>query len=137
MTMSGTETMAGTNVTVFICISCKARDESQERPGRPLFDAVTASLRAQEDCNVTVTAVECLAVCKRPCTVALAGHGKWTYVVRDLDHADHADDVITAAKSFAATENGIIPWRDRPQSFRKGIISRIPPLGFHLEERER
>ncbi len=79
-------------------------------------------------------AVDCLAVCKRPCTVALSGDGKWTYVVGDLQPDTHPDDVVNAALSYGATANGIIPWKERPQSFRKGVISRIPPLGFRPEE---
>lgn len=53
---------------------------------------------------------------------------------RTTHHVGHVDDVITAALSFGAAENGIIPWRERPQSFRKGVVARIPPLGFCLEE---
>ena len=125
--------MSMADVTVFICISCKGNDATPERPGRLLFDAVTAGLRAREDGGVTVKPVECLGVCKRPCTVALAGSGKWTYVVGDLDHAGHAGDVIAVALSFRATEDGIVPWRERPQSFRKGLVARIPPPGFSVE----
>ncbi len=77
-----------------------------------------------------VTPVECLSVCKRPCTIALMASGKWTYVVGDLDPELSVDDVIGMAGSYGLSDNGIVPWRERPQSFRKGIISRIPPLGF-------
>ena len=85
---------------------------------------------------VKVTAVECLAVCKRPCTIALSGPGKWTCVVGDLDVEQHAGDVITAALNYVATENGIIPWRQRPLSFRKGVVARIPPLDFRSSAAE-
>ncbi len=78
--------------------------------------------------------MDCLAVCKRPCTVALAGDGKWTYVVGDLDPDTHADDVLAAALSYGESINGIIPWRQRPQAFRKGVISRVPPLSFRPED---
>ena len=74
--------------------------------------------------------MECLSVCKRPCTLALAAPGKWTYVVGDLDLATHADDIVDAATRYAATPDGIVAWRERPQSFRKGVISRTPPLAF-------
>jgi predicted metal-binding protein len=124
---------ANENATVFICVSCKGPDGSVDRPGRVLFDAVTDGLRDRADCKVTVTAVECLAVCKRPCTVALAGAGKWTCVVGDLDHETAADDVIAAAVSYGASQTGIIPWRERPLSFRKGVVSRTPPAGFRPE----
>ena len=125
--------MGRTAVTVFICVTCRGNDGDAERPGSLLFDAVTAGLGGRADRGVTVRPVECLSVCKRPCTIALSATGKWTYVVGDLDHANHVDDVIAAAMLYGATEDGIIPWRDRPQSFRKGVVSRIPPLGFRPE----
>jgi predicted metal-binding protein len=124
----------GQGATVFICVSCRADSVTTDRPGRQLLDAVTARLATGMKDAVTIRPVECLSVCKRPCTVAMTGAGKWTYVVGDLDSENHADDVITAALSYRASENGIIPWRQRPQSFRRGIVSRVPPLGFSLEE---
>jgi predicted metal-binding protein len=81
-----------------------------------------------------VTPVECLSVCKRPCTVALAAGGKWTYVVGDLDPESQVDDVVDMALRYGASGNGIVPWRERPQSFRKGVVSRTPPLGFRPDE---
>ena len=80
------------------------------------------------DAAVRLCAVECLSVCKRPCTVALAAPGKWTYVVGDLSVETHLDDILTAARRFARTQDGIVPWRERPIPFRKGVISRTPPL---------
>ncbi|ODN69849.1 DUF1636 domain-containing protein [Methylobrevis pamukkalensis] len=77
---------------------------------------------------IAVTAVECLSVCKRPCTVALAGPGRWTYVVADLDAGDHAADVELMARAYLAAPDGVVPWRTRPQTFRKGVVARVPPL---------
>ena len=123
-----------TEVTVFVCVTCKGPDADNEPRGRLLFKAVRARLPSSG--KVAFTPVTCLAVCKRPCTVALAGAGKWTSIVGDLDHEMHAGDVIVAALSHAATEDGIIPWRQRPPSFRKGVVARVPPLGFQPTEPE-
>jgi predicted metal-binding protein len=117
-------------VTAFICVTCRGAGGDDERPGQVLLDAVMTRLQARADCNVTVTAVECLSVCKRPCTIALMAPGKWTYVVGDLDPETHTDDVIAMAVRYGLTDNGIVPWRERPQSFRKGAVARIPPLGY-------
>ena len=118
------------DVTVFVCVTCGAREDGEPPAGRLLFDAVVARTNAEVAGVVTVTPIECLAVCKRPCTIALSGAGKWTCVVGDLDHERHADDIVAAALSYAAVETGIIPWRQRPLSFRKGVVARVPPLGF-------
>ncbi|MDJ1158832.1 DUF1636 domain-containing protein [Chelatococcus sp. SYSU_G07232] len=122
------------DVTIFVCVACRRRTGEGERafdePGRALVAALEERLAGGAATGVVVTPVECLAVCSRPCTVALSGGGKWTYLVGDLDAEAHADDILAAAKSFAATDNGIIPWKERPQAFRKGVVARVPPLGF-------
>jgi predicted metal-binding protein len=116
------------DATIFVCVTCRRADEEGARPGAALFEALRLRLDHSAESHVALRAVECLSVCKRPCTVALAAPGKWTYVVGDLDKEAGVDDVIDAALKFAATADGIIPWRERPQSFRKGVISRVPPL---------
>lgn len=126
--------MAEPNVTIFVCVSCTVEGNKSEKPGRALFDAVSAAIDHKQDCGAAVKPVDCLAVCKRPCTVALSGEGKWTYVVGDLDPAIHAGEVLDAALSYGATANGIIPWKQRPLSFRRGVISRVPPTSFRPEE---
>ena len=111
--------------TLYICMACKGGGEA-ENPGPALLAAVRERLGGH---NIRVEPVDCLAVCKRPCTVALAGENKWTYVTGDLC-ANSADDVVAAALAYAATANGMIPWRQRPVAFRKGVVARIPPLNF-------
>ncbi|MGH6816889.1 MAG: DUF1636 family protein [Hyphomicrobiaceae bacterium] len=120
------------DTTIFVCISCRRRlgpdSETFEEPGRTF----AATLRANAPPAIAVTPVECLAVCKRPCTVALAAAGKWTYIIGDLDPDTHTSEVLAAALSFGATENGIVPWKERPAAFRKGVVARVPPLSFRF-----
>lgn len=123
----GSPTMTDEIATVFVCTSCRTSIPG-DLPGRALIEAVDARLRAQANATVSVQAVECLAVCKRPCTIAFSASGKWTYVVGDLDPTQHADDLVSMSLKYAASQDGIVPWRERPQIFRKGTISRIPPL---------
>jgi predicted metal-binding protein len=96
--------------------------------GPGLFEALGERLAAEP--GIALSAVECLSVCKRPCTVALAAPGKWTYVVGDLDRDSHLEDIVVAARRYAVSPEGIVPWRERPLSFRKGVVSRTPPLAF-------
>ena len=122
--------MATGPTSLFVCVSCR-----RLRPGTPQgFDvpgpdlvARLVSLLADEP-DLMVTPVECLAVCKRPCTIALSAEGKWTYLIGDLDPAAHADEIAGAARAFAASENGIVPWRERPATFRRGVVARVPPV---------
>jgi len=80
--------------------------------------------------QVKVEPVECLAVCKRPCTLAITASGKWTYLIGDLDPELHVEEIAAATASYQASEHGIVPWAERPPTFRRGVISRVPPLGF-------
>jgi predicted metal-binding protein len=124
-------------VTVFVCTSCKRAieggPEAFDTPGKDFAAALAA--RLAEDHTITVEPVECLAVCKRSLTIALSGEGRFMYLIGDLDPVAHLDDVASATKAYAATDNGIVPWRERPPTFRKGVVARIPPLGFKHPEK--
>ena len=111
--------------TLLVCVTCKS-EEGPMGPG--LFEALGKRLAFEPD--IALKAVECLSVCKRPCTVALAASGKWTYVVGDLKRESHLEDIVIAARRYAASPEGIVPWRERPLSFRKGVVSRTPPLAL-------
>ena len=122
--------MSKAEATIFVCVSCRQGDDADSRPGQTLLDALREKFAATQDQTIEALPVECLAVCKRPCTVALAADGKWTYVVGDLDAAEHVDELVDSARRFAAADNGIVPWKERPASFKKGVVSRTPPLDF-------
>lgn len=126
-------------VTVFVCTSCKRPIEGGAEPfgtpGRDFAAAIAARLASEgTPVPILIEPIECLAVCKRALTIALSGEGRFMYLIGDLDPAIHLDDVVSASKAYAATGNGIVPWRERPQTFRKGVVARIPPLGFKQPE---
>jgi predicted metal-binding protein len=131
--------MTKSDVTIFVCVSCRrahADGEGFDLPGAGLADALRERLSAVDAEGIAVTPVECLAVCKRPSTVALVGSGKWTYLVGDLDTDVHLEDIVASALAYQRSDNGIVPWKERPAAFRKGVVARIPPLGFSHPEHE-
>ena len=98
------------------------------RAGRRLHDALSDAQRRQDELpNFRIVEAECLSNCNRGCSVALTGPGRWSYVYGDLDEA-LVDDLLTGASRYAATKDGLVPWRERPVIFRKGVIARIPPF---------
>jgi predicted metal-binding protein len=126
-------------IEIFVCVSCLPRvgeANGAGSPGKTLVAAITDRLAADGITDVTVRPVECLAVCKRPCTIAMTAPGKWTYIIGDLEPDAHAGDIVSAAVAFQRSENGIVPWKERPAAFRKGVISRVPPMGFVQPETE-
>jgi predicted metal-binding protein len=115
------------SVTLYVCTTCRAEGDPADGPraGARLHAALAESLGGE---GVTVRPVECLSVCKRPCTVAVASPGRWTYVYGDLDPATAAEIIRDGINRYAATPDGLVPWRERPEAFRKGVVARIPPL---------
>ena len=124
--------MAEATVTIFVCVSCRRRmddcDDAFDLPGPGFAEALRSRLQEGGHAQVCVTPVDCLSVCKRPCTIALSGADKWTYLIGDLDPGLHVEEIVATALSFGASGNGIVPWRERPSSFRKGVIARVPPI---------
>ena len=124
--------MDESTVTVFVCVSCRRRigdcGDAFDLPGPDLAEALRSRLLEGGHAHVIVRPVDCLAVCKRPCTIALCGADKWTYLIGDLDPRLHVEEIVGTALSFVASGNGIVPWRERPASFRKGVIGRVPPI---------
>jgi predicted metal-binding protein len=114
-------------VTLHVCITCRAGQELQEgetRPGARLHAAIVGLGAPQ---GVQVVPVECLSACSQGCSVALSAPGRWSYVYGRLSDAN-APDVIAGAAAYAAAPDGIVPWRRRPEIFRKQSLARIPPI---------
>ncbi len=115
-------------VDLLVCTTCRHGDNVEPdgpRAGALLLERLA---RAAWPAGVTVRGVECLSNCGRGCTVALRGAGRWTYVYGDLDPAEHPAVVLDGAARYAAAADGLVPWRERPEHFRKHCIARIPPL---------
>lgn len=119
--------MTNPEATIFVCVSCRGGGDEESRPGVIFLDALRARIE-ERNLPLAAESVECLAVCKRPATIAFAAPGKWTYVIGDLDVDAHVDELIAAAQSYCASGNGIVPWKERPACFKKGVVSRTPPL---------
>ncbi|WFE73868.1 DUF1636 domain-containing protein [Roseinatronobacter sp. S2] len=119
-------------VDLLVCATCRsanpanplAMPDPDTRPGaqlvQALLDAAPEGLR--------IIAVDCLSNCSRGCTIALRKPGAWTYVYGNLTPESHVTTVIEGAQKYRDAEGGLVPWRDRPEHFRKNCIARIPPL---------
>ncbi|MFM8858668.1 MAG: DUF1636 family protein [Methylocystis sp.] len=114
-------------VSILVCVSCRAKDNADDRPGLAFSDLLRRRL-TERQLAIPVEEIECFAVCKRPITIALAARNKWTYLLGDLDAKRHIDELIDAAFNYGASDNGLVPWKERPECFKKGVISRTPPL---------
>lgn len=126
--------------TLFVCSTCKRLGEpvadGAPKPGRLLADALLALEQNHgfDHSRVRVVPVECLSNCNAGCTVAIAGAGKWTYVVGRLEAGRDEADVLAFARLHAAHPSGTPAWRERPEIGRKNVVARIPPLPLNESE---
>ena len=117
-------------VVLTVCTTCRPEGSDPEapRPGRILADRLAGSALPE---GVTVRGVECLSACKRSCTLHLSGGpARWSYIYGGLDPDAHLDEILAGAAAYASTEDGFVPWRERPVVFRKQSIARIPPVSM-------
>ena len=118
-------------ICLHVCVTCRQAggpDDRELRPGAILHRALAEALAHPDALRVRVEAVECLSVCKRPCTVAISGPGRWTYIYGDLNPETSVETILDGLRRYAATSDGLVPCRERPEAFRKGVVARIPPF---------
>jgi predicted metal-binding protein len=122
------------STTIYVCITCRRAGDPEDgvRPGLQL---ARATARAAEGSGVTVRQVRCLANCNRALSAAVRCDGAWTYVFGGLDAEADAAALIEGARLLARAEDGVMPWRGRPESLKHGLIARVPPTDF-VEESE-
>lgn len=111
-------------VTIVVCSSCRRDGDPSTvpRPGSSLFaDTVTAAAGT----GVRVAHAACLGNCKRGLSAAILKPGTWSYVFGDLAVTSGAD-LVAGAELLAASTDGFMPFRARPESLKRGLIARIP-----------
>jgi predicted metal-binding protein len=118
-------------VVVSVCISCKAADTGTI-VGPDMFDAVKAALGG--DTAVMVRPVQCLSVCKRPATVAVTSPDGYTFLFGDLQTDSGSAALISFVQSYQKSDYGLVPWRERADVLRKGMVARVPPLRWSPDD---
>lgn len=118
-------------VVVSVCTTCKTADGRMVGPD--MFAAVTAALGANDE-MVTIRPVQCLSVCKRPATVAVSSADGYTFLFGDLETESGTAALASFVQSYRTSDYGLVPWRERPQVLRKGMIARVPPLAWSPDD---
>jgi predicted metal-binding protein len=123
--------------TVMVCITCRAAtdltaasDLDAPRPGSALADATIAAAGTDD---VSVQRIRCLGNCSRGLSAAIRCENTWTYIFGGLDPERDGPSLIMGAQLLAQSTDGIMPWRGRPESLKRGLIARIPPISFREE----
>jgi predicted metal-binding protein len=113
---------------VYVCVTCgyTGAADSKALPGAIL---ASATERAAAGTEVEVRRLRCLANCTRGPSAAMRCKGSWTYVFGGLD-VTCAEALVAGARLLAGAADGILPWRERPEVLKRGLIARVPPIGF-------
>ncbi len=120
--------------TIFVCTTCRRGTEALEplggRSGFKLHEQLSELHEADALRAIELRPVACLSNCSKGCNVAFVSPGKWTYVVGNLEPGAHAGDILTFAQQYSTHPEGLPVWRERPESIRKGVAARVPPLSM-------
>jgi predicted metal-binding protein len=122
------ESSARTAAVIYVCITCKRAGDPDTEP-RPGALVAAATERAAAGTEISVRRLRCLANCTRGPSAAMRCNGSWTYVFGGLD-PNCAGALVEGARLLAGAPDGILPWRGRPEILKRGLIARMPPLGF-------
>jgi predicted metal-binding protein len=119
-------------VIVSVCTTCKTADDGTV-VGPDMFAAVLAAL-GEHDPNVVVRPVQCLSVCKRPATVAVTSPDGYTFLFGDLQAESGTEALASFVKSYQNSGYGLVPWRERAEVLRKGMLARVPPMRWSPDD---
>jgi predicted metal-binding protein len=116
-------------VTIFVCITCRRSEDSEDFP-RPGATLAASTAQAAQGTGLTVKRVRCLANCSRGLSAAIRPHDGWTYLFGGLEATTDGTALIEGAQLLARSIDGLMPWRGRPQALKSGLVARVPPLDF-------
>lgn len=115
-------------VVVSVCITCRSADGAVVGPD--LLGALNAAMAERDVAAagaVVVRPVQCLGVCKRPATVAVTSPDGYAFLFGDLQTGSGAEALTSFVASYRAADYGLVPWRERAEVLRKGMVARVPP----------
>jgi predicted metal-binding protein len=114
---------------LYVCVTCRGANPDPGAEGPRPGAALLKRLREEPaDPAIAIVPVECLSVCKRSCAVSFAAPGKWTYVYGDLPAENAAATILRGARLYAEAPDGLIPWKQRPDALKTGVVARVPPM---------
>jgi predicted metal-binding protein len=119
-------------VIVSVCTTCKTGDGGT-LVGPDMFAAVRAAF-GNDDPNIVVRPVQCLSVCKRPATVAVTSHDGYTFLFGDLQAESGTAALKSFVNSYQKSDYGLVPWRERAEVLRKGMLARVPPMQWSPDD---
>jgi predicted metal-binding protein len=119
--------------TLFVCTTCACVWQDGKRVGesggQQLLQQIQQLAQTWELQNkFSIQGVECMSACSHACVVALQGEEKLTYLFGNLAVDDSASAILRCATQYYNKPDGLLPWSERPEALKRGILAKIPPL---------
>ncbi|MCC3406196.1 MAG: DUF1636 domain-containing protein [Microcoleus sp. PH2017_10_PVI_O_A] len=136
--MNGTKrnTVVRTKHCLLVCTACASVWKDGKRQGKSggqqFMEDLSKLAQDWEFCEqFDILEVECMSACSHSCAVSFAAAGKYTYLFGDLpaNEPESVEAVLECAGQYYAKPDGLLPWSERPQALKKGVLAKIPPLG--------
>ena len=118
---------------LFVCTTCGGKWEDGKRVGESKGEQLLKQLQEfAEDSELqnqfSIQGVECMSACSHSCVVAFAAAGKSTYLFGNLPVDNSTSAILECASLYYAKADGLLPWSERPEPLKKGILAKIPAL---------
>jgi predicted metal-binding protein len=118
-------------IVLSVCVTCKTADDGVV-VGPGMFESVKAAIGSSG--HVQVRPVQCLSVCKRPATVAVTSADGYTFLFGDLHPESGTAALVSFIQSYQKSDYGLVPWRERAEVLRKGMVARVPPMRWSPDD---
>ena len=118
-------------VYVSVCTTCRTADGGAV-VGPDMFESIKAAIGPSD--HVQVRPVQCLGVCKRPATVAVSSADGYTFLFGDLQTESGTAALVSFVQSYQKSNYGLVPWRERAEVLRKGMVARVPPMRWSPDD---
>jgi predicted metal-binding protein len=117
---------------LFVCTTCASVWQDGQRIGESGGELLLQKLQRMANNwqlrhQFPIRGVGCMSACSRSCAIAFVAAGKPTYLFGDLPINESAAAILECAEQYYAKEDGVLPWSERPEPLKKGVLAKIPP----------
>lgn len=117
---------------VVVCNTCRFSADERETPDGVRGGALLAAALRElaPGTGVAIQEMPCLFNCTQHCSIHLRAPGKIGYVLGRFEPtADAARAILDYAIAYAASDEGVVPYRQWPEGVKGHFIVRVPPAG--------
>jgi predicted metal-binding protein len=121
--------------TIFVCTTCASTWENGKRVGESggekLLKRLQQDNQNSQNQEIKIQAVECMSACNRSCVICFASKDKYTYLFGDISpelSSTQVAGIFECANKYYDHPQGLLPWAERPDPVKKGVLARIPAI---------